>query len=157
MNLDNLLEVTSSAQETSPTTNIEFMRVTFRPVQFLANGKAVFIGDKIGTRVYNPGKEPQLGQLFTGSIHEFKTTPYKIGDNAAEKCTCVAMADENPVEVANNILDRHDACVIVNGVPSIDIPAKKAAAKAAAKAALVAAKKAAKLAEQEEEEELETP
>lgn len=144
MNLDNLLEVTSVQPMTSETTNKEFIKVTFRPVQFHpATGKPIYIGDKTGTRIYNPSKEPQLGQLFAGKISKFDTTPYQIGDNTVDSISCVAMDDENPQQVANDMLERHDACVTVNGKPTVDFAALKAERKAAAKAATKAKKAAA--------------
>lgn len=114
------LEATRNETLTAEATNNEYVRTTFRPVEFHpVNGKSIFTGTTSGARLFNPGKEPNVGDLFQGKIIQFETTPYTIDGKEVAKITVCAMADENPIELANAQLKRNNACVLQNGKPTV--------------------------------------
>jgi len=100
----------------------EFKIAHFKSVRMLENGKTVFSGQASGTRLFNLGKEPEVGDLFEGSIISYETTPYVLKVDGMErtvnKTTVVVFGDETPIEVANKSLERNNACVVINGQPT---------------------------------------
>jgi hypothetical protein len=80
-------------------------------------------------RTFNPGKAPNAGDLFEGTIEQMATTPYTIGEGPdareVEKITVVCFADEKAWEVANAQLAKNEASVLINGKPSVIYGAEK--------------------------------
>ena len=100
-------------------TNEEFFSAIFRPVKdFLPSGKTIYSGTGSASRPFNPSKAPQVGDAFEGVIKQFDTTDYQIDGLVVNKSTIVAFSDENPIDVANKLLERNNACVVVNGKPT---------------------------------------
>lgn len=101
------------------------MRVTF--VNFLApadspTGQAT-TGLLKASKSYPIGKDPEVGSIGRGSIHHYDTTDYQIGSSGrtVKTITVVALEDENPVVVANKMLENANACVLLNGQPTIKL------------------------------------
>ena len=55
-----------------------------------------------------------------GEYMTFETTPYEIGANVVSKFSTLVLEGENAVEVANGLLKRNNACVVINGKPTIE-------------------------------------
>ena len=121
------LEVSKTETRVSDSTNQEYVRAEFRPVKFLDNGKTIFTSATSGTRIFNPGKAPQAGDVFEGKVVAFDTTDYDITDvvtkstNTVNKLTVVAFSDENPQDLALKQAARNGATLVING-KAIDNP-----------------------------------
>lgn len=113
-----ILEVFTCEENTSDS-GVVFYKVGFRAVTVDEKGNSLFAGREKGTATFFAGEQPNVGDRFQGDIYHFETTPYEIGDGReVNKVKIVAFADETPLEIANKLLERNNACVIMNGNPT---------------------------------------
>lgn len=115
-NFENVLEVTT-VETVESALGKKFDRATFRAVTGFIGERTLF-GSATGSRIYNQGKSPRVGDLMGGAVHKLKTTPYVIGDNTVEATSVIVFADENAVDMGNRALAQNGASVIVNGKPT---------------------------------------
>lgn len=114
-----LLMVNKLTEKINDATGSTFIQATLVPVIAVGNNMVASSFDS-GTRVFNPGKEPKIGDLFQGTIQHFNTTSYPIGDRTVNKITVVAGASENATDLANAQLKKHKACVLkADGTPTV--------------------------------------
>lgn len=98
---------------------VDYIMASFRPVNYNENtGSAIPASAEFGKRTFFPGAEPMLGEVWGGKVYHFDTTPYLIGERENTTIKVVAFEDEVPVDVANAILERSNACVLTNGKPT---------------------------------------
>lgn len=113
-----ILEVFSVDADTSDS-GVNYFRASLRPVTVNEHNQSVFSSGLKGTRTFFEGEEPNVGDRFGGGIYEMKTTEYTIGERTVSKIKFVAFSDETPVDVANKILEKSNACVLkADGTPS---------------------------------------
>lgn len=117
---NNFLEVTKVTTEVAQSTNRDYMRAIFAPVKFIGDRTVKTSRDSAAV-LFNVGKEPQVGDLYEGAIHKFTTTDYEIDGRTVNTISVVAMSGENPTDVANAQLARNNACVVLNGKPTVDL------------------------------------
>ena len=123
-----ILQVFNVETVTSERTGNDYVRVNFRAATVDEKGNSMFVGLEKGTRIVFPGEEPNEGDRFAGSIINFNTTPYTIGEREVKTCKVVAFEGEDAVQLANDMLKSqgHNACVLkTDGTPTIKLKKKK--------------------------------
>lgn len=131
---EQLLKITAISERKKDKNGREYVVVSLKPVrQFM--GKEVISSGKDRTRVLwdktelEGGKtipatplflsylkgELKVGDIITGQIVTFDTTPYNLGGKDITSFTTVVFEGENPITVANNQLKQQKASTVVDG------------------------------------------
>lgn len=130
---EQLLKVTAISDTKEDKNNRKYVVVSLKPVrQFM--GREVISSGKDRTRIlwdkteleggktipatplflsYQKG-ELKVGDIVTGQIVTFDTTPYNLGGKDITTFTTVVFEGENPVTVANNQLKQQKASTVVD-------------------------------------------
>ena len=116
------VELIKAETSHNETLNLDSVKATFRGIKKneITGEGLMYDTDRLGTKFYAIGKCPDVGSVFNGSIMQLETTDYPIGERTVNKITVVAIGEESPTNVANGQLERHQACVVLNGKPTVD-------------------------------------
>lgn len=97
--------------------NGNFYKVSFTPCTFHpVNGKTLYTSGQSVSRLFNDGKQPEVGTVYSGEIKKFNTTEYPVGKGTDEKMvTTLSIAvfeDEEAEDLAFKQLARNGATLI---------------------------------------------